>query len=77
MILCLFPFSKLRGGEGREGGRDGGREEEEEELRGKIDTNQGGREGGRQFCVFSNTLFFIICFVRQFFMLSSTCAFPL
>ena len=29
------------------------------------------------FCkLFSNTLFFIICFARQFFMLSSTCAFP-
>ena len=46
MILCLFPFSKLRGGEEREGGR----EEEEEELRGKIDTNQGGREGGSSVC---------------------------
>ena len=33
-------------GRGGEGGREGGREEEDEELRGKIDTNQGGREGG-------------------------------
>ena len=69
MILCLFPFSKLRGGEGREGGREGGREEEEEEeLRGKIDTNQGGREGGRQFCVF---VCCVSCFIHVLCVLVS------